>query len=87
MIHPEKLGFTKLLVAEPNGQISDYSKSLSNGSRLHLQEYPNGQHYLHLDRYDPQKGFTSMIKHMLFETWSGPLLLTGSLAYLYSKRR
>lgn len=79
--HPSFLGFTRLEVATPMGQISDWALPYTDGSRVHAQEYQDGRWVVHRDRYDPAQGFGNMLTHLMTETFVGPLaLVVGVIA-------
>lgn len=74
-------------VGWPDGQICDYTLSLSDGSRIHAQCFgENGGRYrlrLHRDKFDPDQGIANFVLHGLLETPFGALaasiVLLGSL--------
>lgn len=82
---PQLLGFEAPPMALAVGQIRDWVLSLSDGSRLHIHEFPNAERKIHLDRYDPKRGVVQGITHFLIETWPGNLLLCAGLFYLIGR--
>ena len=69
--HPEISGFHQIDIAENHGQRSDYGLSLSNNSRIHVWECPNGDLIAHLDKHDPDANAVEAINHVLHETKFG----------------
>lgn len=65
--HPEDSGLKKLIFAEPHGQKADYAVSFDDGSRAHIHEFED-RYVIHRDKYDPGKGFSSTVKHIMYET-------------------
>jgi hypothetical protein len=51
--------------------------SCSDGSRIHVHEFPDGRLVAHRDRYDPDAGFGHAVAHLLTETFVGPLVAVG----------
>lgn len=67
---PERVGFARV-IAEPIGQIDDLALSLRDGSRLHVQRWPNGMRIVHRDRLDPRRGLVTATIHWLTEAPTG----------------
>lgn len=75
----------------PVGQRSDYTMSLQDGSRIHVQEFDGeaGRHRLrvHRDAYDPEQGLGNLLLHGLVETPVGPILAAvGTIALIHAVR-
>ena len=74
--HPHHAGFKQLELAEDHGQIDDYAKSLSDGSRIHVHVHRDGTMVAHRDKYDPDHSPGRAVAHVLFETVAGVVILT-----------
>ena len=70
-----QIGFTEESFSQPVGQIKDYVLSNKDGSRFHVHEFEDGSLVIHLDKFDPNKDLSSLIKHLIQETWIAPLVL------------
>jgi hypothetical protein len=78
--HPSAAGFERPWLAEPAGQVADWTYSLSDGSRLHAHEYEDGGIVVHRDALDPNQGLVRAAGHVVAETSLGRvgfLLLAG----------
>jgi hypothetical protein len=80
-LHPEALGFKRLAIAEPNGQVQDWAMSLSDGSRLHLWYMPDGRWIMHRDAVDPDRGPLHAAVHVATATRVGKALLLGAAVF------
>jgi hypothetical protein len=75
---PRTAGFHPIALATPEGQCADWGLSLTDGSRIHVHDFPNGGRVVHRDRHDPDQGFWNALAHLFTETWVGPAgVLTG----------
>lgn len=78
--HPSLAGFERPWLAEPAGQVADWTYSLPDGSRLHAHEYEDGGLVVHRDALDPNQGIARAAGHLVSETSlgrAGFLLLAG----------
>lgn len=75
--HPRNVGFTPLSVAEPAGQVEDWAHTLGEG-RVHVHICPDGRMLAHLDRWDPDRGLVSLLKHVFLETKAGKIVAIGA---------
>jgi len=70
------------------GQSCDWVWRLANASRVHVQCFDRGPMpslRFHVDKYDPDAGLVSAIKHLLLETPAGPMLAMAGLALVAAK--
>lgn len=79
---PRIAGFKPIALATPEGQCADWGLSLTDGSRIHVHEFPNGRRVAHRDRYDPDQGFLRALAHVFMETWVGPAAIAAGLVLL-----
>src|SRR5258708_5066493 len=77
-------GFHPIALATPEGQCADWGLSLTDGSRIHVHEFPNGHRVVHRDRHDPDQGFFQALAHLFTETWVGPAAVVAGLVLLAS---
>jgi hypothetical protein len=87
LAHPREVGFTAPPLAEPAGQVADFVRSLEDGSRLHVHEYPGGRLKLHRDRIDPARGVSAAAWHWTTEAPSARAALALAVAVLLVSRR
>ena len=78
--HPALAGFSKLSIAEPNGQQSDWVWRLDDGSRIHVHEHEDGSLIAHRDQYDPAHSAAYLVKHVALETTAGQIALAVAAA-------
>lgn len=67
---------TPLAFAEPRGQVADWGFGLPDGSRLHVQGWPDGRLIVHRDKWNPARGWVSAGVHIATETVAGGILLS-----------
>jgi hypothetical protein len=72
-------GFTPQQFASPEGQIADWTLSMSDRSRVHVHVLSDGRRVVHRDKHDPDQGIGDMVAHLTFET---PYVALGGLALL-----
>lgn len=77
--HPRERGFKRVTYSMPRGQVGDWGLPLSDGSRIHVREFPDGRLIVHRDRHDPQRGITGTLAHLMTET---PVGLLTAIAVL-----
>ena len=77
LTHPRVAGFAALTLAEPDGQVEDWVSPLGEG-RVHVHICADGQMLVHLDRWDPDRGLASMLKHFFLETKTGKIVAAGA---------
>ncbi len=81
--HPSDAGFSTTTLAEDVGQVANWAVRLSDGSRIHVHEFGNGQLVAHRDPTDPARGPLHAVFHWLFESPSGKVVLgVGAVALL-----
>jgi hypothetical protein len=81
--HPQYAGFSKELVATPEGQVANWTLSVpADGSRIHVHEFADGRLVAHRDRYDPNHSLGNLVAHLLFETALVPVLLVVGFVFL-----
>ena len=73
--HPAHVGFTRVALATPSGQVADWSLAYDDGSRVHIHEYADGRMVVHRDCLDPDRSIGGLVNHLLGETLVGPVLL------------
>lgn len=73
--HPRAAGFKQLELSQPAGQCRDWAIGLTDGSRVHVHEMPDGRLLAHRDQWDPARGGSFTIKHLVFETALVPIVL------------
>lgn len=79
---PPESGFREVEIAMPAGQVRDWAVRVSDGSRVHVHEYPDGRLVAHRDRYDPDRGLGSTISHLWSETpWGAVAILALLVGY------
>ena len=78
--HPAYAGFVKEDLAEDHGQAADWTLSLSDESRVHVHEMPDGTFIAHRDAVDPNLGPLHAICHVLTETKVGFVAVAALLA-------
>jgi hypothetical protein len=61
--------------------MADWVAPLSDGSRLHLHEMPDGHLVAHRDRFDPGRGPLAAGAHVLTETRVGSALSVAGMVY------
>lgn len=66
--HPLNSEFKEINIAENVGQAHNYGLSLSDSSRIHIHEYPNGALIAHRDNYDPDASVISKALHLVTES-------------------
>ena len=72
-VAPAEAGFEAIGLAHPVGQTRDWGLSMTDGSRIHIHEFANGQRVVHRDKYDPKRGLGSALAHLMQETPYGIL--------------
>jgi hypothetical protein len=82
---PNAAGFTLLPVAHPVGQSRDWSLSMSDGSRIHVHEFPDGRYVTHRDKHDPAQGFERSVAHLMQETPYPAWVAIAGLGFLFVK--
>jgi hypothetical protein len=82
---PAAEGFKQLPIASQEGQVADWALALSDGSRVHVQEFPDGRRVVHRDKYDPGHSLVNMVAHLLLETPWGRMTAVGGLLYLAAR--
>lgn len=65
---PSAGGFRPQAFASPEGQVSDWTMSLTDRSRIHIHEFADGRRRVHRDEHDPDQGFLDMFAHLFKET-------------------
>ena len=77
-----------LKMAWPVGQVADKVYPLPDGARLHYQLFPDGTESIHIDRFDPDKGWSVAVAHLSAETPIGlvvTMLFAGFGVYTLSR--
>jgi len=82
--HPSFGGFRAITLATPAGQCSDWVVPDVQGGRIHVHLHCDGRMEAHRDRYDPDQGLESLVKHLVTETFVGPTLAVCGLVWLVS---
>lgn len=82
LVHPRDAGFTRPWIAEPAGQVADWTLSLADGSRVHAHEHADGTILVHRDAIDPGRGPVAAARHFLVETAIGHLVFTAAVGAL-----
>lgn len=82
MPHPATAGFQEQGIAEPAGQVRDWTLPVDDGSRIHVHEYPDGRMAAHRDEIDPDRGPVEAVVHVLKETKVGQAAMIGVGLYL-----
>jgi len=80
--HPSVSGFERPWIAEPAGQVADWTVSLADGSRLHAHEYGDGGLVVHRDALDPAQGLGRAAGHVVCETSIGRAVALVALGTL-----
>jgi hypothetical protein len=80
--HPREAGFAPAVIAEQQGQVGDWVLPLSDGSRLHVHEYPDGALVAHVDAIDPGRGVGAALRHVATETTLGRLVVVQGFGAL-----
>ena len=82
--HPRHLRGFRVNIGWPVGQSRDYTMSLGDGSRIHVQEFgQKGGLYrfrVHRDAYDPDQGLGNWLLHGLLETPVVPMIAGVAIA-------
>lgn len=86
--HPRHhAGFTKN-DGWPVGQSCDYTMSMSDESRIHVQCFGlktgGSRLRIHRDAYDPDSGLGNLLLHTVFETPVGPALGIVGMAIVFA---
>lgn len=76
--NPVDAGFSRPWITEDRGQLVDWTLSMSDGSRIHVHEYPDGGFVVHRDEIDPARGILPAGWHLLTETRAGSLVLKAA---------
>jgi hypothetical protein len=69
--HPSGAGFEPTSLAERVGQVRDWVRSFSDGSRIHIHELGDGRIIVHRDATDPSRGPLEAAWHWVSESRSG----------------
>jgi hypothetical protein len=75
--HPRWAGFATTALAEPNGQVADWVLPMSDGSRIHVHEKPDGAMLVHRDAADPERGIVEAAIHFFTESMIGRVVGIG----------
>ncbi len=91
--HPRTVGFKRLELAAPAGQVADWTLPLQDGSRVHIHEYKDGAMVAHCDKYDPEIGPAKAVAHFFTDTNLGKVTVAvaitsaiAALLYLFARR-
>ena len=79
--HLQEAGFRETLLAEPHEQIRDWSIKLTDESRIHVHEFPDGKFIAHRDSTDPDLSVLHALWHWFTESTSGKIALSVLIAF------
>ena len=72
-LHPSVAGFSHETLATDKGQVSNWVRSLEDGSRIHVHEFADGRLVAHRDKIDPNGSVIHAVAHFATETELGRL--------------